>query len=187
KAEDLQGLKMRVNGKSENALVESLNATPVDISTEETYEALDKGTIDTAFYTPIGGVDLNFDEPAPYVTELAVASTPVVPIMNKEFYDSLPDDLQKIFDEELNPALTEMFSESYETLLDESHEEIKDDVEDRGEFIELSESDYDDFRELSQPSWEAWKKDADDNGYDGQAMIDEFLKILDDHGYKRPF
>src|SRR5699024_3418125 len=72
KADDLKGLKMRVNGKSENAFVEALGGIPVSLSTEDTYEGLERGMIDTAFYTSIGAVGLRFHEPAPYVTKLAV-------------------------------------------------------------------------------------------------------------------
>lgn len=60
--DDLQGKKMRVNGKSENAYVEALGGTPVSLSTEDTYEGLERGMVDTAFYTPIGAVGLSLHE-----------------------------------------------------------------------------------------------------------------------------
>ncbi|WP_245831727.1 TRAP transporter substrate-binding protein [Oceanobacillus senegalensis] len=185
--EDLEDLKMRVNGKSENAFVEALDGVPVSLSTEDTYEGLERGMIDTAFYTPIGAVGIQYYEPAPYITQLAVSVTPVVPIMNKEFYESLPEDLQQIFDEELNPALTDLFTESYVTELESSHEELKEVVEGRGEFITLDDTEFDRFRELGKSAWEAWIEDANSKGYDGQAMVDDFFNILEESDYPLPF
>jgi TRAP-type transport system periplasmic protein len=185
--DDLKNLKMRVNGKSENAFVEAIGGVPVSLSTEDTYEGLEKGTIDTAFYTPIGGVGLKFHEPAPYITKFAVSVTPIVPIMNKEFFDGLPKDLQTLFEEELNPELTKLFTESYEKELETSHEELKKQVADRGEFITLPESEMKKFREFGKDAWDAWIKDADKKGYDGQAMADEFKSMLEEAGYPTPY
>lgn len=186
-AADMEGLKMRVNGKSENAFVEALGGVPVSLSTEDTYEGLEKGMIDTAFYTPIGAVGLMFHEPAPYVTKLAVSVTPVIPIMNAQFFESLPEDLQTLFTEELNPALTDLFTDSYATLLEESHAEIEADLADRGEFITLDDSVYEEFRTLGADAWDIWIEDANDKGYDGQAMVDDFLQMLEEEGYPAPF
>ena len=135
--EDLKDLKMRVNGKSENTFVKSIGGVPVSLSTEDTYEGLQKGTIDTTFYTPIGAEGLKLFEPAPFITKLSVSVTPVVPIMNKDFYNDLPDDLKTLFDEELNPKLTEMFTESYETELKSSYEKLTTAVDSKGEMITL--------------------------------------------------
>lgn len=186
-AEDLKGLKMRVNGKSENAFVEALGGIPVSLSTEETYEGLERGMIDTTFYTPIGGVGIRFHEPAPYVTKLAVAVTPVIPIMSKQFFDKLPEDLQTLFEEELNPVLTELFTESYEKELEASHTKLKEEVEGRGEFIELGNSEFDNFRTLGKDAWDAWIEDANAKGYDGQAMVDDFFEMLETKGYPTPY
>lgn len=185
--DDLQGKKMRVNGKSENAYVEALGGTPVSLSTEDTYEGLERGMVDTAFYTQIGAVGLSLHEPAPYITKFSVSVTPIIPIMNKEFLASLPDDLQTLFKEELNPKLTELLTESYATELESSHEELKGLVEDRGEFIELGEDEMEEFRELGTSAWDAWIEDANSKGYDGQQMVDDFMKMLEEEGLNKPF
>ena len=184
---DLSKLKMRVNGKSENAFVESLGGVPVSLSTEDTYEGLQKATIDTSFYTPIGAVGLKFYEPAPYITKLAVAVTPMIPIMNKDFYNNLPQDLQQLFDEELNPALSNLFTESYEKELEASHQELEKVVADRGEFITLPDSELEKFRELGKDSWDVWIEDANKKGFNGQEMADDLFNMLKEAGYPTPY
>ena len=187
KPEDLKNKKMRVNGKSEIAFVESLGGVPVSISTEDTYESLQKTTIDTSFYTPIGAEGLKLYEPAPYITKMGVSVTPVVPIMNKNFYEELPEDLKKIFDEELNPKLTELLTESYATELESSYEELEKVVADRGEIITLSDEDVESFRGLGQEAWAQWIKDANDKGYPGQEMVDTLFKMIEEEGYSAPY
>ncbi|MFC2949398.1 TRAP transporter substrate-binding protein [Virgibacillus sediminis] len=185
--EDLKGLKIRVNGKSENAFVKALGGVPVSLSTEDAYEGLDKGMIDTTFYTPIGAVGTGYYEPAPYITELAISVTPMIPIMNKDFYEGLPEDLQQMFSDELNPALARLFTESYETELEAAHKELKEAVSGRGEFINLEDSEINEFRELGQPAWEVWVEDANSKGYDGEQMINDLFNMLEDAGYPVPF
>ena len=185
--DDLKNKKMRVNGKSEIAFVESLGGVPVSISTEDTYEGLQKNTIDTSFYTPIGAEGLKLFEPAPYITKMGISVTPVVPIMNKSFYEGLPEDLKKIFDEKLNPKLTEMFTESYETELESSCEELAKAVDGRGEIITLSDSDVESFRGLGQDAWAEWIEDADSKGYPGQEMVDTLFEMLEENGYSAPY
>lgn len=184
---DFKNLKMRVNGKSEIAFVEALGGVPVSIGTEDVYEGLQKGTIDTTFYTPIGAVGLKFDEPAPYITKLAVSVTPIVPIMNKGFYENLPQDLKQLFDEELNPALTQMLTESYEKELENSHQKLAEAVNSRGEFIELSGDQLEEFQAYSQSAWEEWLKEAADKGYNADEMINDLNSMLKEAGYTIPY
>ncbi|WP_019416244.1 TRAP transporter substrate-binding protein [Paenisporosarcina sp. TG20] len=184
---DLKGLKMRVNGKSEIAFVQGLGGVPVSLATEDTYEGLQKSTIDTAFYTPIGAVGLKYFEPAPYITKLAVSVTPIIPIINKDFYDSLPADLKTIFDEELNPKLTELITASYETELESSHKELEEFVKERGEFITLSDEELENFRLLGEEAWTAWINDANDKGYPGEEMAQYLFELLEEAGYPIPY
>lgn len=186
-ASDLKGLKMRVNGKSENAFVQAIGGVPVSLATEDTYDGLQKGTIDTTFYTPIGGEGLKLFEPAPYVTKLSVSVTPVVPIMNKKFYDSLPDDLKTLFAEELNPKLNELFTESYETELETAYGKLTEAVADRGEMITLSDAEIEGFRTYGKEAWDAWVEDANKKGYPGEEMVADYFKMLEAAGYPLPY
>lgn len=187
KAEDLKGLKMRVNGKSENAFVKALGATPVNITAEDTYDGLQKGTIDTTFYSPVAGVGLKFIEPAPYLSEMRVTASPIVPIMNKEFYEGLPEDLQKLFAEELNPKLTDLFTESYLSELDNSLEVLAEETEGRGEIITFEDEDFEVFESAGKEAWDVWKEDAEKKGYPAEEMIEDYFEMLEEEGYPLPY
>lgn len=183
KVDDLKNQKMRVNGKSEPPFVEKLGGTPVSLVTEEIYEGLQKGTINTSFYTPIGAIGMKMYEPGPYITKLKVSVTPIIPVMNKEFFESLPDDLKEIFEEELNPKFAELFTENYTALLEESYQTLEEEVKGRGEIITVSDEEMKKFREAGKVAWNNWIKDANKKGFDGEKMVEEFNKMLEAKGY----
>ena len=107
--------------------------------------------------------------------------------MNKKFYEELPEDLKVIFDEELNPKLTELFTTSYEKELEASYEVLEKEVAKRGEVITLSEEEMGKFKVLAKDSWSAWIEDANKKGYPGEEMVEEFFSMLEEAGYPAPY
>ena len=158
--DDFKNMKMRANGKSEVEMIKALNAVPVTMSPEDIYEGLQKKSIDAAFYSPIGSVGYKYYEPAPYITRVNASVVMIVPLMNKQFYESLPDDLKKLFDEELNPKLSELLMESYQTELEKSYEVLEQEIGDRGEIITMSEEEINRMKEAGKPAWDTWIEDA---------------------------
>jgi len=182
--DDLKKKKLRSSGKSETALAKGIGGIPVTLTTEEQYEGLQKKQVDTTFFTPIGGNGLKLYEPAPYVTKLNVSVTPLVPVMNKEFYNSLPEDLQKLFDDELNPKLSELIIKSYATELDEAYADMEKALEKRGEVITISDKELERFKEAGKPAWDEWIADANKKGYPGQEMVDDLFKMIEEEKSK---
>jgi TRAP-type transport system periplasmic protein len=188
KAEDLQNLKIRVPGKGWEKLIVSWGGTPVSVTNEEMYEALERGTIDVGIYTAVGSVGNKYYEVAPYIVKnVQLYLTPMVSIMNRDFYDSLPDDLKKIFDEELNPALAELITQSYVKESDQAWEDLAAGVEGKGEIIELPEKEVQKLRAGAKDQWDVWVKDANKFGYPGEKMLDEFKIMLEENGVELPF
>lgn len=184
--EDLKNKKMRINGKSEADLVKAIGGVPVSLSTDEIYEGLQKNTVDTAFYSPIGGHGLKLYEPAPYLTIMDVTITLLIPVFNKDFYEELPDDLKVIFEEELNPKLNELYKETYTKELEKSYKKLEEDNK-KGEIIKLSDEELEPFREAGKAAWEEWIKTANEKDYPGQEMVDDLLMLLEEEGYPAPY
>lgn len=185
--DDLKNLKMRASGKAEIPFVQNIGGVPVSIATDELYEGLQKGTLDTAFYTPSGAIGLKIYEPAPYITKLGVQVTPDIPIMNQVFFDSLPEDLKNLFEEELNPALADLVTESYTNEAKKAHEVLANEVAGKGKVITLSENEMKKFRNNAKSAWDAWVEDANKKGYDGEKMVEDLIKMIEEGGYPKPF
>ena len=100
KIEDLQGLKIRSTGTSA-AVVQALGGTPVAQPMPETYQLLQKGTVDGSVHP----VESNQGWKLAEVVEFATLSYPAAyttsffVVMNKAKWEALPQDIQQIITE----------------------------------------------------------------------------------------
>ncbi len=100
KLEDLKGMKIRTTGLS-TKIVENLGGAPVGMSQPETYEALSKGVVD-ATLCPIETLKgWKQGEVISSVTDSTCIgyTTAMFVVMNAKKWESLPADIQKIFDD----------------------------------------------------------------------------------------
>jgi TRAP-type mannitol/chloroaromatic compound transport system substrate-binding protein len=102
KVEDFKGYKVRSSGAIAEML-KDLGAVPSMIPGEELYLALQTGVIDGAHWGAAGGaLTMKLCEVGKYYVQpdLAMAGTDVI-VINKDAFDALPKDLQKILDKAL--------------------------------------------------------------------------------------
>ena len=98
--EDVKGMKIRCTGLS-SKLAEYLEAAPVAMPQNAAYEALQKGVVEGTFCPMETLKGWKQGEVIDYVVESKALgyTTSMFVVMNKKKYDSLPEDIQKIFDE----------------------------------------------------------------------------------------
>jgi TRAP-type transport system periplasmic protein len=98
---DFKGKKIRVlASKFQTVPIERLGATPVAMTLGDVVPALQQGAIDGA----VGGIvvftPMHFNDAAKYVTETGQPAVFVAVEINKSWYQSLPQDLQKLIDDD---------------------------------------------------------------------------------------
>jgi TRAP-type C4-dicarboxylate transport system substrate-binding protein len=100
KLEDVKGMKIRATGLSAN-IVTALGGIPVAMSQPETYEALQKGVVEATFCPVETLKGWKQGEVIESVTDSSVIgyTTAMFVVMNKQKWESLPADIQKIFTE----------------------------------------------------------------------------------------
>ncbi|WP_320129130.1 TRAP transporter substrate-binding protein [uncultured Sphaerochaeta sp.] len=98
--EDIKGLKLRVP-PLEPVLkaIEALQANPAQVPYNETYMALKTGVVDGQENPPSNIVDMKFYEVQKYLSIVNYIICPDCLFTSNEWYQSLPADLQKIFNE----------------------------------------------------------------------------------------
>ena len=176
--EDMQGLKIRGGSRSVNSLLDKLGATPVGMPVPAIPEGLSKGVIDgttipwevtAALKVPeLVSNHTEFSGNALYVLTFVLA-------MNKEKYESLPDDLKKVIDD--NSGLE--FSVFAGGTQEDSDGPARKLAEDRGNnIISLDEAQTQVWIDASQPIYEEWVADMNSKGIDGQALIDEARMLI---------
>lgn len=185
--DDLQNKKIRVSGQNENDMIKALGGVPVALPTTDIYQGLDKGTIDATIYSISGSTGLKIFETAPYVTNFGFSVNPIISLMNQKFYNNLPEDLQQLFDNELNPKLVELFRQTYMTESDKALAQIAEEIEGKGEIIEINPEETQKMNASAKEIWEKWVDDASKKGYPGEQMMNDFKTILQEHGFQLPY
>ena len=92
---DLSGLKLRVAGKVPSQIVDKMGGTPVSMTAESIYEALQRGTIDGMVTSWAAFEPYKFQEVAFYHLEIPIGSSPSMFMMSRAKYDSLPPAARK--------------------------------------------------------------------------------------------
>lgn len=95
---DLKGMELRASGTGA-AILKRLGATPVGMPQSEAPEAIQKGVVKGNVSSMEILKDFNFAAYLPYATEANLFVVTFAVIMNKAKWDSLPDDIKKIFDD----------------------------------------------------------------------------------------
>ena len=175
---DLRGMKIRGGSRMVNQLLDLLGAEPIGLPVTAIPEALSKGVIDgtTIPWEVTSALKVSelvsnhteFDGPAIYNLTFVLA-------MNKDRYDSLPDDLQKVIDDNSGLAFS-IFAGGTMAEADGPARQI---AVDRGNtIVTVSAEDAAEWEALASPVYDAWIADVATKGIDGQALIDEARALM---------
>ena len=187
KMKDLKNKKIRAVGKNEASTIESWGAVPVSVPVEELYDALQKGIIDVV-NTSVGmALDSSLHEVTPYMLNIPYKAIQMVPVLNKAFYERLPDDLKTLFKDELNPAMVELVLETNINDSSKTKDEFVKIVESKGKLTHLSDAEEKSLTSTAKTVWETWIEDANKKGYQGEEMMKDYQSALKSAGGEVPF
>ncbi|MCM3766169.1 TRAP transporter substrate-binding protein [Neobacillus niacini] len=184
---DLKGKRILLQGANWDPIIKGWGGTPVSVAIEDLYSALDRKTLDVSLYAPAGAYSTKIYEPAPYITNLPISGVSAVAIMNLDKYNDLSPDMQKRFDEEFSPKLMELWQGSFLKTMDQAINQLSKEVEGKGEIIQPNNEDIEGFMEPAKGVWKQWINEANKKGYDGQKLMDGFLRIMKEEGVEPPF
>lgn len=170
--EDLKGLKIRSTGTSA-AVTKALGAVPVSMPQGATYEALQKGVVE-ATWVPVEAMKgWKQGEVIKYTIECQSIgySQGFFVAMNKKKWNSLPEDVQKVFKEVSEEWITKTANS-----WDQSDEGGREFCRSLGnEFIQLSDQESKRWVEAVQPVFEAHIKATEEKGLPGREYV-EFIQ-----------
>ncbi|MGZ2259192.1 TRAP transporter substrate-binding protein [Roseobacter sp. A03A-229] len=179
KPSDMEGLKIRGGSRLANALLKKVGATPVGMPVPAVPEGLSKGVIDGTTIPWEVTAALKIPELVDNHTEFtgnALYVLTFVLAMNKDRYESLPDDLKKVIDD--NSGLE--FSVFAGGTQADSDGPAREAAAARGNnIVTLTEEETAEWRAVSQPIYDEWVAEMNEKGIDGQALIDEARMLID--------
>jgi TRAP-type C4-dicarboxylate transport system substrate-binding protein len=96
--DELKNTQLRISGAL-TPVMEALGAAPVGMSQAEVPEALQTGILEGNVSSREVLKDLKLAESVKFVTDYPLTVTSFVAVMNKDKYESLPEDVKKVMDE----------------------------------------------------------------------------------------
>jgi C4-dicarboxylate-binding protein DctP len=168
-ASDFEGLKIRVPDAQEvfHRLEDALGANPQGIAQSETYSALRTGVIEGTTAPPSDLWDRRQYEVLQWITIDSHATGPDPLMVNLEWFESLPQDLQEIFNAVAKETLElsdELYSSSEEEIIARLGQEV--------EIIRPSADVLADLRERTRPVYDFFVDRGDFSWEDIDAAIE---------------
>ena len=169
---DMKGLQLRIPSKYAAEMMKDLGAAPVEMSTGDWVVSLDKGTTDGAA-TSVGMViDHQIAEKVKYVTKFGAGTGVQFLAMNKDKYESLPADLQKIIDDNMEFGRQD-FVKTKKDAETAGYEYMKG----AGmEIIDLSLEEYEKWNAAVRPTFDMIAADLDKAGFPGTELVNFALE-----------
>ena len=176
--DDLNGVKLRAPTRTTNMLFKELGATPVGMPVPAIPEALSKGVIDaTVIPWEVTGA-LKVPELVSNHTEFgdaALYTTSFVFAMNKDKYDSLPDDLKAVIDANSGADFS-AFAGKTMAAYDAPSREMA--VELGNNIVELSPEQVAEWEAAAAPVYDHWKAEMEAAGIDGADLIERAQALI---------
>jgi len=175
---DMKGLKVRGASRAVNMLLKELGATPVGMPVPAVAESLSKGVINATTIPWEVVKSLKVPELVHNHTEFtgkALYTATFALIMNKDKYDSLPDDLKKVIDDNSGAEFSAFAGKTQAAFGPPSREAAR---KMGNNIITLSAEESAEWHIIAQPVYDKWASDMDSKGYDGKALIAEAQALI---------
>ncbi len=176
--ENLSGMTVRAPTRVITALLTELGANPIGMPIPQVPEALSKGVIQGAVVPWEVTTALRVPELVDNHTEFggdhALYTTTFVLAMNKAKYDSLPDDLKAILDENSGAEFS-----AFAGRTQQEYDAPGRKLAEGNNIIELSAEESAKWQEAAQPVIDNWVAEMDGKGIEGQALLDEARGLIE--------
>ncbi len=177
--QDLRGMKLRAPSRIINTLLGELGATPVGMPVPAVTEALSRGVIDGAVIPWEVAPSVKVEELVSHHTEFAggeaLYTATFVLAMNKARYESLPEELRKIIDDNSGREVSGLFGRTQEHYDGPARQLAVD----RGNtIVELDADEVAAWKAASRPVIDGWIAEMNGRGLDGQALVDEARELI---------
>ncbi len=180
--EDLKGLKIRTTGFSAK-VAKALGGVPVAMSQGMAYEALQKGIVEATF-TPMetlkGWKQAEVIKYSIMCTRIGY-TTGMYVIMNARKWDSMPEDIKKVFEE-----VSAEWIEKHGKAWDESDLEGKEFTLSLGnEIITLPDEEHERWRRAVEPVIDEYVSEIEKKGVPGKEAIETLKRLMKEESSKK--
>ncbi|NNL17739.1 MAG: TRAP transporter substrate-binding protein [Boseongicola sp.] len=169
---DVEGMLLRSPSAAQAAQIEKMGATPVAMPIPQLYPQLERGVIDGAMVPFTTILDFRMHEVANYftITGPLFGRSQFLIVMNEDSYNGLSAEHQAVLDGLFGKDLSQKATDAYLDRAAESIQFVRDAAD--KEVIELTEAQQSEISDALAPIYDEWLASMEEQGIDGQAMLD---------------
>jgi TRAP-type C4-dicarboxylate transport system substrate-binding protein len=173
---DLKGKHMRATGSNMISFLQEIGAAPEGIPINELYSVLENGSFDGSV-TDWHAVDsFKLYEVSHYYADEKLIYNGYYFLMNKDKYESLPDDLKAIIDECSGQAALDLMAGAWDEETATAQGLVTDND---GEVYKLSDADHQTLIDAAAKVTEGWIDTMTSNGHDAQGLYDKIIETAE--------
>ena len=170
---DMKGLKFRSSGAVQSAMVKRLGGSPVGMPITEVYTSLEKGVIDGVVTAFTAMVSFRLYDVSKYSIQAGLTATPMAVAMNQKTWNSLPPDIQKVFD-----SLSRRYAFEAAAAYDEDYDKAIQRGKSLGkEIYPLSAGELKKWENQLAPMYNDWAADMKSKGIPGGEMVNAIRQL----------
>lgn len=182
--DDLEGLQVLTNSEMQATMANELGMTPVGMNLTDAYDALTRGIVDTVLFSAQGAMSFGLHESAKNAWKLPMGTMSGMYGMNKDKWDSLPEDLQEIILEVKEEFQPESFHQIYQGGEEEYESKFADEG---GNIVEPDEADMEVIEGMmAETIWSDWIEKQDENNLPGKETLDTFKELVEKYEAENP-
>ena len=175
----ISGLKLRSGGGSMTDFITACGGAPMNITTSELYEALEKGLVDGNVCNGSQMASWNLAEVERYFMDMPLFVGVWMTLMNKDTYESLPEELQQAI---MNSGGREGSLKLAAYLQDENDTGYEDAIANfDGQWIPVAEEEVEKFAAAAEAYNDSWIESHTTAGFDAQAYYDLIMECAARH------
>ena len=173
--DDFRGLKFRTASPYVTEALKIFGAAPISMPVTETYSALEREVVDGTVVPWEGLGIFKLDNLTHFALEADFYTMPMMVVMNKGTWESLPDDVQKIIDRTTGLVMSQQAGRVY----DNTDEPFRKQALRKGIKVNtLSANDLNALKQLTKPMRAEWSLKARLNGLDADSILIKALQWL---------
>ncbi|MEJ2639826.1 MAG: TRAP transporter substrate-binding protein [Desulfosarcinaceae bacterium] len=171
---DLKGLKIKTASSFTTNALELFGAVPVTQPVTETYTSLERGVLDGVVMPFDGIVIFKLNELLKYYTPADFYSLVFWVAMNKHKFESLPDNVQQIIEENSGLSFSRAFGKSF----DQTYAAMKQVCLKTGmQEVKFPDSEMQKLIQLTEPMKDQWVKEMEAKGLPGKAVLEAVTRF----------
>jgi TRAP-type C4-dicarboxylate transport system substrate-binding protein len=179
---DLKGMKIRAPSRTVTDALNALGATPVGMPVPEVSQSLSMRVIDGAVIPWEVALPLRIHEVTQYHTEFGgehgFYAAVFLFAMNKSKYESLPDDLKAVIDNNSGMNLAQRVGRAFDEAEEPGRQAA---IEHGNEITVIPVEDVERWKEATQPVIDAWVESMNDQGLEGEKLLEEARSLIEQY------